>query len=411
MWWALRFLLPVISPAWLERVRIFFGRKAAPQVMGGGITTMRMFVDVTAIARSDINTGIQRVVRSIAFHMTKDPQGWDVQPVRYAQAAFRHTPWPDATGTDGPPMVPAPGDVFLGLDLSFDAICQNIRMLRRFKREGTAFWFVVYDLLPLHTPQHFSSKVVVRFRWWLVATAKLANGYICISPHVAEEMRALVTTRFKIGGEVDIRVIPMGFDLPAASVETQAIVDRELPVPSRAFILSVGTVEPRKGYDLLLKAFQIVWEGGCDVSLVIVGKAGWKTEMLQRAIRTHLEFGKRLFWLTGLNDRELAGHYDRAQLLVAASHAEGFGLPVLEAIARSCPVLARDIAPFRAHASRLVRYFPHDASASQLAESLVIAINDAGGKNDPPPATDLPSWSDSAKAVQAILTPRLAPPA
>ncbi|WP_426265193.1 glycosyltransferase family 4 protein [Sphingomonas sp. PWP1-2] len=403
MWWTLRFLLPIISQAWLERARIRFARRFARRSALIGIATARMFVDVTAIARNDISTGIQRVVRSLTTYLMTDPQGWDVVPVRYARTGFRLTPWPAADRADRPAMVPAPGDVFLGLDLSFDAIRRNRRVLRRLKREGTAFWFVVYDLLPFHTPQYFSAKVVVRFRWWLVATAQLANGYICISPHVADEMRALLATRFKLDESVDIRVIPMGFDMPLARAGCAAIDSQRRLAPSQPFVLAVGTVEPRKGYHLLLEAFQILWDDGWETRLVIVGASGWRTDALQRSIRDHAEFGTRLFWFTGLDDHDLTDLYDRAILLVAASYAEGFGLPVLEAIARSCPVLARDIPAFRAHAQYGLRYFPADADACQLSKSLVGAVKDAGGADTPPPAHQLTSWKDSARAVQAIL--------
>lgn len=401
-WRIVQLLLPIVSPYWLERWRVRRARIAGLSSAAPNNDRPQLLVDVTMIARNDAHTGIQRVVRSVLRHMTADPRGWSVSPVRYARGAFRRTAWPSADTVDGGLMAPRGGDVFLGLDLSFDAIRRQTRYFIRHRRAGTRFWFVVYDLLPIQTPEYFSSKVAVRFRWWLAATAKIADGYICISPHVADEVRGVLAERFGLHGEIAVKVIPMGIDLMPPTSRQADRLDPSFGIDD--FVLAVGTVEPRKGYDLLLDAFERLWEDGSPVTFFIVGSAGWKTEALQRRIRRNKEFGKRLRWLTTVDDEGLLALYDRARALVAASHGEGFGLPILEAVARSCPVLARDIPAFRVHSTLGLRFFSRNAEADEVAEAISTFVRERAERREGFAPEALPTWRDTSDALQRILS-------
>ncbi|WP_323494216.1 glycosyltransferase family 1 protein [Sphingomonas sp. 10B4] len=298
---------------------------------------------------------------------------------------------------------PLEGDVFLGLDLSFDAIRRHGRQLLRWRRGGTRFWFVVYDLLPLQNPKYFSPKVTVRFSWWLLATAKLADGYLCISPHVADDLKTLLAQRFGASTGINVAVFPMGFDIPADSSVQDVRRLPPLSVNGNGFILAVGTVEPRKGYEMLLDAFDWLWSHGSSARLVIVGKGGWKTETLQRRLREHRELGCRLHWLQDLADDGLLVLYDTASALVVPSHGEGFGLPILEARARSCPVLARDIPAFREHPAQALRFFPENADATQLARAISEVLQDSARIRAETSSTKLPSWRDAADTIQRLV--------
>ncbi|MEG3178429.1 glycosyltransferase family 1 protein [Sphingomonas sp. RB3P16] len=399
MFWRLvQLLLPILSPSWLERHRVRRARasKAVEPLKVDGIP--RLLVDVTMIARNDVHTGIQRVVRSVMRQMTLEPRGWIITPVRYTAGRYRHTAWPLVDTEEGLAMSPRSGDVFLGLDLSFDAIRRQRGPFMRYRRAGMRFWFVVYDLLPIQAPRYFSAKVAVRFRWWLTATAMLADGYLCISPHVAEEVGSMLSRRYRVRDGVAVCVLPMGIDLlsDTARVATGAVPLQEVDT----FVLAVGTIEPRKGYDVLIDAFERLWENGSDLTLVIVGGAGWKTDTLQRRIRQNKEYGARLRWLTTVDDQALLDLYDRARALVATSYGEGFGLPVLEALARSCPVLARDIPAFRVHASLGVRLFAANANGDEIARAISAIVQDSENIWRLGTPTALPTWRDTSEALQ-----------
>jgi len=93
---------------------------------------------------------------------------------------------------------------------------------------------------------------------------------------------------------------------------------------------------------------------------------GWAVEGLREAIRNHPEHGGKLLWFDDVDDLELERIYQACQGVIIASYAEGFGLPMIEALGHGKPVLARDLPIFRIHERLGVHYFPADGSATQI---------------------------------------------
>jgi len=114
--------------------------------------------------------------------------------------------------------------------------------------------------------------------------------------------------------------------------------DNETPVlglEPRTYVLFVGTVEPRKGIDVLLAAHDALrHQGHPDLKLVIAGPPGWgETPMLD---------GPGVVAPGRIDELTLDALYRGAAVLAVPSRSEGFGLPALEAMARGCPVVASD---------------------------------------------------------------------
>lgn len=111
---------------------------------------------------------------------------------------------------------------------------------------------------------------------------------------------------------------------------------------NKKYILSVGTIEPRKNFKTLIKAFNIFKENfpiSKDYSLVIVGKTGWKSE------ETYEEYNKSPFkediiFTGNIDDDQLFLLYQNASLFVYPTIFEGFGLPLLEAMSCGLPIIA-----------------------------------------------------------------------
>jgi glycosyltransferase involved in cell wall biosynthesis len=131
----------------------------------------------------------------------------------------------------------------------------------------------------------------------------------------------------------------------------------------------VGTVEPRKGHKQVIAAFELLWQRGVDLDLVIVGRKGWIVDDLASMLDAHPEAGRRLFWIRDASDAVLDRLYARAHLLIAASLGEGFGLPLVEAARTGLPIVARDISVFREVAGEHAYYFS-GTSADDLAGAL-----------------------------------------
>lgn len=162
--------------------------------------------------------------------------------------------------------------------------------------------------------------------------------------------------------------------------------------------LSVGTIEPRKGYTQLLKSFNQLWEQGYDVNLVIVGKKGWLVDELCEDLQNHEKLNQNLFWLNGISDEYLESIYNASTCLVASSEAEGFGLPLIEAAQKAKPIIARDIPVFREVASEYALYFKNSQNPSAISDAIKEWLS-LDGKHPDSSAMSYLTWQESAKAL------------
>jgi len=138
------------------------------------------------------------------------------------------------------------------------------------------------------------------------------------------------------------------------------------------YILSVSTIEPRKNFINLLIAFKEASKLNSNYQLVIVGKKGWKCKGVYKAYKSlHLEDQVKFL---GYVDREdLPKLYNGANLFVFPSLYEGFGMPLLEAIACGLPCACSDIKVFREIAGEAAAYF-NPYSVENISKTIVDVI-------------------------------------
>jgi glycosyltransferase involved in cell wall biosynthesis len=108
---------------------------------------------------------------------------------------------------------------------------------------------------------------------------------------------------------------------------------------SEQFILSVGTLEPRKNQLAILKALH---SEKINSQVVFVGKPTSYINKMNDYIRAN-KLGKQVLFLNNIPENDLAGLYRQAFLSVYISHFEGFGLPVIESMACGCPVITSNV--------------------------------------------------------------------
>lgn len=375
----------------------------------------RLYVDLAVISRHDAGTGIQRVVRALALALIEEaPAQWDI---RFVAADRRHgyheIAWPaieqgasrSRTVRDRIGIEVQPGDVFLGLDFSLDTVRFHRHQLARFRRDGGSLWFLVCDLLPAERPEWFSPNNVMRYQAWLEILASTADGFLCISRQTQDDLERVLETRFGLGGGYRASIVPMGWSIKESMLQA-ALASEGPPVrfdTAQPFSLMVGTLEPRKGHADVLAAFHELWRQGSEERLVLVGRMGWKTEDIRDAIRTHPEHGSKLLWFDDVEDLELERIYQACQGVIIGSHAEGFGLPLIEALGHGKPVLARDLPIFRIHEHSGVRYFPAHGTAQTVAGSVQEWIGDVQAGRITVTAPDK-DWKASAKAVLSAIS-------
>lgn len=407
--------LGAIFPGLLARARrqIAFG-KPRPMAASNRPNPSQLLVDVSIICRNDAGSGIQRVVRELLRGLlAAAPAGWVIRPVWasrtrdycYADRYLaRIQGLAETTQSDDVSVQVAPGDCFLGLDLSSRIIPRRQVQLLAWKQQGVELWFVVYDLLPLHYPAWFTRKGQQVFPLWLRCLALHADALFCISKTVQAELQQWLKEAGNISGaELPVDWFHLGANWLPQAVGGETAAQTMRFAEQGCQILMVGTLEPRKGHAQVLDAFEVLWASGNTACLVLIGKEGWHCAELAARIRQHHLLGKQLYWLENIDDQQLLASYQACDGVIMASQAEGFGLPVIEAAQSGKPLLLRDIPVFREIAGEHASYFQADhpqALVDALRQWLAaVASKQAVGSQGLPWL----SWQESTQQLLALL--------
>ncbi len=372
-------------------------------------STKQLFVDISELVQRDPKSGIQRVVRNILEQFLKiPPQDYRIEPVYQADGQYHYarqftTQILGLDQLDDAPIEFAAGDIFLGLDLAPQTVIESQSQYKNFSNHGVGIYFVVYDLLPILRPDVFVEGAKLNHQNWLETVVRVSDGIICISRAVAEELQQWFEAQQLNIESLKIRHFHLGADIVTNQVNTaptspeiNAILSQISKHPT---MLMVGTLEPRKGHDQALSAFEKLWAQGQQINLVIVGKQGWLVDSLVQRLQKHPENNQRLFWFESADDSLLIKLYQTATALLAASQAEGFGLPLIEAAQYKLPIIARDLPVFREVAGEHAFYFSgqtDEALASALLEWIKLSSTAKA-----PLSEGLPwlTWSESAQQL------------
>jgi glycosyltransferase involved in cell wall biosynthesis len=203
--------------------------------------------------------------------------------------------------------------------------------------------FMIHDLLPIEYPEFFRPESVERHRRRLSVFAKIAAGAIVSTQEVADALLAYLQ---RLGRKtIPLLVQP----LPVSSTFHKPR-EHDEGLAARAYFVICGTIEPRKNHLLLLNLWRELARllGPSTPKLIIVGARGWENEntldLLERCpgIRDHV------IEAPGLSTPSVKRLIDNARAVLMPSFAEGYGLPVAEALTAGTPVLASDLMSLRA---------------------------------------------------------------
>lgn len=389
-----------------------------------------IYVDISATARNDLRTGIERVTRALLQEMLMAPPiGYDVKPVYLVEEKGRwrvklaNTYLSKQVGyslvkPEDRVVIPCQGDILIALDLFSDGVisASNKGLYDYWRRSGAKIGFMVYDILPITHPHCFPEWAKPTHEQWTRTITHEADFLVCISNHVKSEITKWMSKNgIPLDRQPCVDYVHLGADVDA-SFPTKGFPDGAQQVLHRLKVrptfLMVGTIEPRKGHLSVLQAFDSLWKSGVDINLVIVGYEGWKP-LPQHERRTipetiamlngSSELNKRLFWLEGISDEYLEAVYASASALIAASEDEGFGLPLIEAAQHGLPIIARDIPVFREVAGNNAFYFT-DTSVDVIAASLHIWL-DLFNKSLHPSSKNLRwlSWRECATNLLSVI--------
>ena len=211
--------------------------------------------------------------------------------------------------------------------------------------------FMLHDVIPLERPELVSRKDQRRHRRIVDRTARSASGLI-VSTAAAREA---VLDALSLRGRSTIPVETVPFPVAPVFLENDG-PDTELG--EHDYFVVCGTIEPRKNHHLLLAVWRelIRQRGSYGPKLVIVGSPGWGAgSVLDTLERCPTLYG-RVILAHGLSSPALRSLVAHAKALLMPSFAEGFGLPIIEALAVGTPVIASDLPAHREIAGDLAVY-------------------------------------------------------
>ncbi len=221
----------------------------------------------------------------------------------------------------------------------------------------------VHDLTYKRFPHLLQKETLENLEREMLREISRADAVICVSEATRSDLLAFY--------EVDPRKV---FGVLSGPPPSRAAAAAAIDLPER-YLLFVSTIEPRKNLDVLIDAFEKVKDRGYPGELVIAGKVGWKSEGTVRRI-SESRWRASIRRLDYVDRAQLPWLYRRADAFVLPSIYEGFGFPLLEAMAEGAPVIAAENSSLPEVGGDAALYFPaRDAAA--LADAITRIVSDA----------------------------------
>lgn len=210
---------------------------------------------------------------------------------------------------------------------------------------------VIHDLAVIHHPEWFDRRFAAWYKFLLPRLARNAARVITVSKTSADD----IVTTFGIAGSKVAIVAPYVLERAAA------VAEHGIDAP---YYLMVASRDPRKGHDRALAWWSSFRKP--QFNFVLVGRPGSAFSALRTA------GPQDVLWLDDVDDARLSELYKGALALIHPSRFEGFGLPVLEALAHGCPVIAAGLPVLRENFGDSINYAVIDGNREILAAMVLL---------------------------------------
>ncbi len=263
---------------------------------------------------------------------------------------------------------------------------------------------VIHDLQHKRQPQNF--RFIERKAWdaMVWSSVRFSDALIAVSESSRRDMLDVY------GADPGrVHVVPHGvepefFDIADAPERYDSLL-HQAGVPQCRYVLAVSTIHPHKNWLRLLDAFAALVDAGRDEHLVVAGLRGKAAADVEDRLKDP-RVAPRVHLLGWQPRRVVVALFQSAQALVFPSTFEGFGLPVLEAMAAGVPVACSDIPPLREIADEAALFFD-PLSPNQITDALRRVLDDpdlrasmiARGKE----RAALSTWPRAAERTLAVL--------
>ena len=268
----------------------------------------------------------------------------------------------------------------------------------RIRRYGLRPVYFLHDLIPLTHPEYCRPGEADKHRQRLATMLDTGVALILNSAATQRDLLAYAQA--------------LGKPVPPHVVAALGIPDLPLPAPqplhARPYFVMLGTIEPRKNHLLLLHLWRAMAEAGEDdiPTLVIIGQRGWECEQVIDLLERCPAVRRHVIEVNDCDDAALSTWLHHARALLFPSFVEGFGIPLVEALAAGVPVIASNLAVFREVAGDIPDYLdPTDGPGWRRAVRAYVA------PDSPARAAQLarlagwhaPTWDDQFAIVKPFL--------
>ncbi|SCC01462.1 MULTISPECIES: glycosyltransferase family 4 protein [Snodgrassella] len=297
----------------------------------------------------------------------------------------------------------------------------NVEMYQMVKLLGVKIYSLVYDLIPIIFPQFVTQDLTYNFYSWLIRSTEYTDYYLTDSQSSKKDLLEFLHT-YKINKEVNVLpLVQVGIQsnteyhqydksihlLPNDLSSVSRLGDIYKNILSDKYILCVGTIDIRKNIWRLVLAWKYLLDKGyCDLPrLVLVGRKGWNNDHLWNLLNSTGNLYGYVIILDNTNDVELDLLYKNCLFVVMVSMAEGWGLPVGEALAYGKSAVVSNATSLPEVGMDLVEYcdpFSIQSIASSI-EKLIYQPDYRQELENKIKNTKLRNWADVANDLASLL--------
>jgi len=257
---------------------------------------------------------------------------------------------------------------------------------------------LVHDLIPIQFPEYARPTEPARHERRMQTVARLADLVVTPSEDVSSAVRARLNNAGR--GHVPVQTAPLG-------VHRHEACDIPPHIEDNPYFMILGTIEPRKNHLMVLNVWRRLVEthGAKTPRLLIVGKRGWENENIIDMLDRCPALAGVVEEHNHLSDREVGAYLKGCRALLFPSFAEGFGLPLVEALSLGVPAICSNISVFHEIAGDRALYLdPLDSMAwADVIERFTFedgVRQEAAGRLQ---GWHFHSWSESVEKVLSSL--------
>lgn len=219
------------------------------------------------------------------------------------------------------------------------------------------FIVTIYDVFPVSTPEHYSKIYQKYFKWGIHNTLKYVDGIVYDSNDAKKETEKYFPKAKQKKSCVSYIIID---DMP------------KLQISDKKYFLYMGNLEKRKGTDLLLETYEAYVKEGGERELYLAGKV--REDEIQAQLDALLEKTDKAHYLGYITEEEKWKRYAECGCFLFPSMAEGFGMPVLEALNYGKPVIASSLPVFHELEGELPYYYETGKDRQETVSNLLQAM-------------------------------------